>query len=81
VTLLVAQRLYPHDLTLLIFPAWLVVAQATSGDWPRAQSTGWLALVIVGFALPLLTFMFAQRAIQAVVPAVLLMTIAMIALA
>jgi hypothetical protein len=81
VTLLIAQHLYPHDLLLLIFPAWLIVTRAASGNCPRAQSRGWLALVIAGFTLPLLTFMFAQRAGQAVIPTVVLMAITMGALA
>lgn len=81
VALLIAQHLYTHDLLLLIFPAWLIVACATSGNLSRLESRAWLALVVAGFVLPLVIFIAAQRASQGVVPSVAFMATALGALA
>ncbi len=76
-TVLIPQHLYPHDLTLLIFPAWLIVAAAATAPWPAIAPRLWLGLVSVGFALPLLIFLFAARTAQAVIPSVALLTLAL----
>ncbi len=44
------------------------------------MARGWLALVAVGFALPLLIFVFASRTAQAVPPSVIYLTIVLGAL-
>lgn len=74
-TILIPQHLYPHDLTLLIFPAWLIVAAATTEPWPAIAPRLWQWLVIGGFAMSLLIFLFAARAGQAVIPSVGLLTV------
>ncbi len=79
-TVLIPQHLYPHDLSLLIFPGWLIVAAVASGRWSGSMARGWLALVAVGFALPLLIFVFASRTAQAVPPSVIYLTIVLGAL-
>lgn len=78
-SLLIAHHLYNHDLTLLIFPAWLIVAGATRGGWPRARL--WLALVVVGSLLPSVTAALAERQAQITVPSVALLALAQLALA
>ena len=55
VAVLDATHLNPHDLTLLLFPAWLVAAHVLSGRWERATSRLWLWLLWTIFALAPLT--------------------------
>ena len=73
-TLLIAHHLYIHDLTLLVLPAWLIIAGATAGGWPQPRL--WIALVVVGSLLPIVTATLAQRQWQSNVPSVALMVLA-----
>ncbi|MEO5953357.1 MAG: glycosyltransferase family 87 protein, partial [Chloroflexia bacterium] len=70
---LTALHLNPHDLTLLVFPAWIIGAYATSGLWSRRLSLVWVVLLWVGWAFAPLTLTNAQGI---VVPSVLLMAVA-----
>lgn len=79
-TVLIPQHLYPHDLSLLIFPGWLIVANVTGGRWAVISPRGWLTLVAIGFMLPLLIFAFASRTAQAVIPSVIYLTVVLGAL-
>jgi len=75
-SVLISPHLNPHDLTLLIFPGWIVASYAASGIWSRGVSRLWGLLLVAGY----LVFPIAQM-IQgndgnpavAVVPSVLLM--------
>ncbi len=70
--LLTSLHLNPHDLTLLVFPAWIIGAYASSGLWSRAFSRLWLVILWVGWALAPLTLW----PTLIVIPGVLLMTLA-----
>jgi hypothetical protein len=48
---LISPHLNPHDLTLLIFPAWIIGAYAASGFWSAANSRIWFAILWTGYAL------------------------------
>lgn len=61
IAILAAPHLYIHDLTLLIFPAWVIVHRLRAEGWPRPLATIWLALLWAGFVLPL-GFMFRSEA-------------------
>src|SRR5207249_2605313 len=41
--------LNPQDLTLLIFPAWILAAYATLGLWGKRLSNLWLVVLWVGY--------------------------------
>jgi hypothetical protein len=73
---LTSLHLNPHDLTLLIFPAWIVAAYATSGMWDARRSALWLGILWTGYVM---TSLGDPTAL--VVPSVLLMTLAAIMLA
>lgn len=66
-------HLNPHDLTLLVFPAWIIGAYATSGLWSRGISFVWVILLWVGWILAPLTLTSPQAI---VIPSVLLMAAA-----
>jgi hypothetical protein len=74
VGVLTSLHLNPHDLTLLIFPAWIIGAYSTSGLWEHSISTVWLAILWVGYALAPLT-LYADSPAIAVIPSVLLMAL------
>jgi hypothetical protein len=73
VAVLTSLHLNPHDLTLLVFPAWIIGAYATSGFWSKGLSRLWLALLTFGYILAPLT-LTSPRA--SVIPSVLLMAVA-----
>lgn len=70
---LTSLHLNPHDLTLLVFPAWIIGAYATSGHWTRGFSLAWVVILWLGWLFAPLT-LTSTRAI--VIPSVLLMTVA-----
>jgi hypothetical protein len=72
-SILIPQHLYPHDLTILIFPAWLLLFAIAAGNWPVISPLVWRGLIVLGFVLPLLIFLFAARTSQAVLPTVILL--------
>jgi hypothetical protein len=51
VAVLVSFYLNPHDLTMLIFPAWIIGAYATSGLWSVGLSRLWIALLWAVYAI------------------------------
>lgn len=79
VTILIAHHLYIHDLTLLIFPAWLLVSGATATGWPHPRL--WLALAAIGSLLPIVTAALAQRQWQISLPSIALLATTALALA
>jgi hypothetical protein len=70
---LTSLHLNPHDLALLIFPAWIIGAYATSGLWSKGLSRLWLALLTFGYILAPLTL---TNPTAVVIPSVLLMAVA-----
>ena len=70
VAVLTSLHLNPHDLTLLIFPAWIVGAYATSGRWGSTVSRIALALLWAGYAAGIGTLVAAS---EVVIPSVLVM--------
>ena len=56
VALLVSPHLNPHDLTLLIFPAWILGTYAASGAGGRSLSRAWVAILWAGYAILPLAF-------------------------
>ena len=79
--LLISPHLNPHDLTLLIFPAWILGTYAASGAGGKRLSRVWGAILWAGYAIMPLAFA-AQGVINrrtsdnsaiVVVPSVLLM--------
>ncbi|HUP26962.1 MAG TPA: glycosyltransferase family 87 protein [Chloroflexia bacterium] len=76
VAVLVSLHLNPHDLTLLIFPGWILGTYAASGIAGRSLSRLWLVILWAGYAILPLAFI-AQGASDntsiVVVPSVLLM--------
>jgi hypothetical protein len=78
VALLISPHLNPHDLSLLIFPAWVIGAHAAQGRW-GGLSRLWVLLLWVGYALYPVTFVvsgLSGNAGLSVVPGVLLMAVA-----
>jgi hypothetical protein len=75
--ILTSLHLNPHDLTLLVFPAWIIGGYATSGMWGRGFSRLWVAILTLGYVLApfILT-----NSVQVVIPSVLLMAVAVILL-
>jgi hypothetical protein len=67
---LTSLHLNPHDLTLLIFPAWIVTAYATRGVWEARRSALCLAILWAGYVLTSL-----GDPTRLVVPSVLLMVL------
>lgn len=59
VAVLAALHLNPHDLVLLIFPAWIIGSYTVSGAFGGASRV-WLALLWVGYAIIPVTY-FLQR--------------------
>jgi hypothetical protein len=70
VAVLTSLHLNPHDLALLIFPAWIVGAYATSRRWSPLVSRVALALLSAGYAAGIGTLV-APR--EVVIPGVLVM--------
>ncbi len=77
VAVLTSLHLNPHDLTLLLFPAWIVAFYALSEAWSNART--WLLMLWGGYALIHVTFyleiIFDNPAVS-VVPSTLLMSAA-----
>jgi hypothetical protein len=73
VAMLTSLHLNPHDLTLLVFPAWIIGAYATSGLWSKNLSRLWTVILTVGYLLAPLTLINPRLS---VVPSVLLMAVA-----
>jgi hypothetical protein len=78
---LTSLHLNPHDLTLLIFPAWIIAAYAASGTWPEAASRRWTALLWAGYALIPISFYLSTPPIITTSLSVLLMALAALFLA
>jgi hypothetical protein len=74
--MLTSLHLNPHDLTLLIFPAWICIAYLLHGAWDARQSLAWLCILWAGYLL--LTLLDAATL---AVPSVALMTAALALLA
>lgn len=53
VAILAAPHLYLHDLTILIFPAWIAVWWLRATGWPRPATQLWLAIIWGSFLLAL----------------------------
>jgi hypothetical protein len=70
VAVLTSLHLNPHDLTLLIFPAWIVGAYATSGLWSNGLSRLALALLWAGYVVGIGTLIAPN---EVVIPSVLIM--------
>jgi hypothetical protein len=70
VAVLTSLHLNPHDLTLLIFPAWIVGAYATSGRWSPTISRVALALLWAGYVAGIGTLVAPH---EVVIPSVLIM--------
>ncbi|MEO8286852.1 MAG: glycosyltransferase family 87 protein [Chloroflexota bacterium] len=77
VAVLTSLHLNPHDLTLLIFPAWIIGAYATSGLWSKGVSRLWVALLAIGYLLAPMTLINPRAS---VIPSVLLMAVAAVIL-
>jgi hypothetical protein len=75
VAVLASPHLNPHDLALLLFPAWIVGVYATSGNWSAGWSRLWLGLLWTAYVLPLSLYVGENPAL-AVVPSVLLLATA-----
>jgi hypothetical protein len=76
--------LNPQDLTLLVFPAWILGAYATLGLWGTGLSRLWLVLLWAGYGLaPLSQYWSANGAAPAlaVVPTAVLLAVAIALLA
>jgi hypothetical protein len=73
VAVLTSLHLNPHDLTLLVFPAWIIGAYATSGLWNTTLSRTWIAILAVGYVLAPMTLINPRIS---VIPSVLLMAAA-----
>lgn len=80
VALLTSLHVNPHDLTLLLLPAWIVAAHATR-LWPTAPSRRWLTLLWAGYAILPITFYLAPNSFLATVPNILLLAFAAVLLA
>jgi hypothetical protein len=70
VAVLTSLHLNPHDLTLLIFPAWILGAYATSGLWTAGVSRLAVALLWAGYVAGIGTLIAPT---EVVIPSVLLM--------
>jgi hypothetical protein len=79
VAVLTSLYLNPQDLSLLIFPAWVLGAHATLGLWGRGLSRLWVALLWAGYGLAPLSLYWSANAAGAwlaVVPTVVLLAAA-----
>jgi hypothetical protein len=84
VAVLTSLYLNPQDLTLLVFPAWILGAYATLGLWGTGLSRLWLVLLWAGYGLaPLSQYWSANGAAPAlaIVPTVVLLAVAIALLA
>ncbi|MFL5732062.1 MAG: glycosyltransferase 87 family protein [Chloroflexia bacterium] len=76
--------LNPQDLTLLIFPAWILGAYATLRLWSEGLSRLWLVLLWAGYALAPLTLYWTSNGTSpalAVLPTVVLLAMSIALLA
>lgn len=80
VAVLVPLHLGPHDLTLLLFPAWILASYLASGIWAKPLSTTWLALLWSAYAVALLIPFDMETPGLVVVPSVLLLLAAVVTL-
>ena len=77
VAILIAPHLYLHDLTLLIFPAWIVVAQRATRVWRASLAHLWLGLLWSVHLLAILFLLIADsRPALPVVPTIVLIAVA-----
>ncbi len=76
--MLTSLHLNPHDLTLLVFPAWIIGAYATSGVWGRGLSRLWIGILSLGY---ILAPFILTNTVDVVIPSVLLMAFAVVLLA
>ena len=83
IALLTSLHLNPHDLTLLIFPGWIIAAYVVSGRWDPSLSRLWLWILWLEYALVPLTFFLVPLSNPALqtIPDILLMAFAAIQLA
>jgi hypothetical protein len=73
VAVLISPHLNPHDLSLLLFPAWIAGAYAMSTVWHKWVSIGMLAVLWAAYLLAPLT-MYQDNLALFVIPSVLHMT-------
>jgi hypothetical protein len=80
VAVLTSLHLNPHDLTLLIFPAWILAAYAVSGKWGQRTSRIWLSIIWAGYGIVPLTFLLGSPDYPAIaaVPDICIIAFAMI---
>jgi hypothetical protein len=71
--ILIAPHLNPHDLTLMIFPAWVILFAVQSGNLPRWLSVVWLSLLGALYFVMAAVFGFGANTSLWVVPNVLLL--------
>src|SRR5206468_3691427 len=71
----------PQDLTLLIFPAWIIGAYATSRAWGKLPSVVWITLLWAGYALAPLALYTSANPTLSVVPGIAVMVLSMLLLA
>jgi hypothetical protein len=81
VAVLVPAHMGPHDHTILIVAAWIVVYHAVAGAWGRGATRRWYALLWAIFATILLVPFTSERPALVVVPTVLLLVGGVAALA
>ena len=75
---LTSLHLNPHDLTLLLFPTWIICSYALSGRWSKDFSRFLLSILLAGYGLVLLASYLGVMASQPglfVVPSVSLMAL------
>ena len=75
---LTSLHLNPHDLTLLVFPGWVLGAYAVSGHWDTSLSRFWLWVLWADYTLIPLTFFLMPQdnpALQTI-PDILIMALA-----
>lgn len=82
IAVLTSLHLNPHDLMLLLFPAWIVAAYAFSRLWAARASVLWMAILWAGYLLYQATMPLAANLGNwvVVVPSVLFMAFAAILL-
>jgi hypothetical protein len=76
IAVLSSLHLNPHDLTLLLFPAWIVGAYALHGPWSKRASRFWVGLMWLCYLLIPAVPYYSQDPALSVVPQVLFMTLA-----
>ena len=80
-TLLISVHLNPHDLTLLIVPAWIVSGYLVAKRWAVVIVRIWTAIIWIGYALPFPTYYTTATEVLPVVSSVSLMALVTVLLA